>query len=394
MFVKIALVVYALNVGGMETVLLQLALSLRRKACDVAFVVTESVGAWHALPREQGFEVHEVLPTPRQSRIGHARRIAHFLAGFDVCLLNHARFAQGVLGLLPPTTCTVAVLHNLDADIFRVGLANAANLDAAVAVGEAVAREAVRHAGTALPIRCIPNGIRMPAALPRERRDAGAPLRLIYLGRIHHKQKGVLYLPDIAAGLMERGCAFSLDVVGDGPDLPTLSPTLAARCPGAAIRLHGSLAPERAMQVLEGCDVLLLPSHFEGQGLVLVEAMARGVVPVASRLAGTTDTVVEDQRSGMLVEVGQPDAFVAAISRLDADRDWLAQLAARAVSRARGNFDADVMADRYLALIGELRARPRQRTGRIDESVLGPGAHLPIAVRQLAVRMLRGAGLA
>jgi glycosyltransferase involved in cell wall biosynthesis len=390
---KIALVVYALNVGGMETVLLQLALSLRRKGCEVAFVVTESVGAWHALPRQHGIEVHDVLAAPHHSRISHARRIARVLRRFDACLLNHARFAQGVLGLLPPATCTIAVLHNLDADIFRVGLANPANLDAAVAVGEAVRREAVRQAGSALAIRHIPNGICMPALVARERRNAGAPLRLVYVGRIEHKQKGVLYLPGIAAGLTARGMPFSLDIVGDGPDLPRLSAAFAAQ-PAPGIRLHGSLDPEGAMRVLESCDVLLLPSHYEGQPLVLLEAMARGVVPVASRLEGTTDTVIEDQRSGLLAGPGKPDEFVAAISRLGAERDLLAQLSAGAVARVRGHFDADTMADRYLALIGELRARPRQRTGRIDAAVLGRGAHLPVAVRRLAVRLLRGAGLA
>jgi glycosyltransferase involved in cell wall biosynthesis len=392
--VKIALVVYALNVGGMETVLLQLAAALRRKGCDVAFVVTESVGAWHGLPRQQGIEVHDVLPAAHQSNIGHARRVAQVLAGFDVCLLNHSRFAQGILGLLPPGTCTIAILHNLHPDIFRVGLANPANLDAAVAVGEAVRREAERLAGSTLTVRHIPNGIAMPQVPARAVRDASEPLRLACLGRVEHQQKGVLYLPQIAAGLLQRGVAFSLDVVGDGPDLPQLSAALAAQCPAAAVTLHGSLAQESAMQVLQRCDVLLLPSHFEGQPLVLLEAMARGVVPVASRLEGVTDTVIDHERCGLLAAAGKPDEFAAAIARLGADRDLLTQLSAAARSRVREQFDADVMADRYLALIGELRARPRTRTGRVDKSVLGRGAHLPVAVRQVAVRLLRGAGLA
>ena len=390
---RIALVVYALNVGGMETVLLQLALALRRQGCEVTFVVTEAIGPWHAEPRREGFEVREVLPDPRQSRIRHAQRIAESLRGHDACLLNHARFAQGALGLLPASTCAVAVLHNLDEKIFRVGLANARNLDGAVAVGEAVRREASRHVPATFPLRCIPNGIHLPDPVPRPPRDANAPLRLVYLGRVEHGQKGVLYLPAMAEGLRRQGLAFTLDVVGAGPDLPRLSEALAGQLPSSVLRIHGALAPEQAMQVLASSEVLLLPSHFEGMPLVLLEAMARGVVPVASRLEGITDPVIEEGRSGLLVDVGRVEQFVAAIAGLDADPGRLARLSAGALARAHEQFGADRMAERYLAFLGELRERPSARTGTIDEGVLGPGARLPEGLRAAAVRLLKRMGL-
>lgn len=82
---KIALVTYALNIGGMES----------------TFVVTDSTGAWHENPLADGFRVLGVLPRMWQSSRRHAKRVAKALRDFDAVILNQSRAAQSAAVLLP-----------------------------------------------------------------------------------------------------------------------------------------------------------------------------------------------------------------------------------------------------------------------------------------------------
>jgi glycosyltransferase involved in cell wall biosynthesis len=64
--------------------------------------------------------------------------------------------------------------------------------------------------------------------------------------------------------------------------------------------------------VLASCDLLVHPSHSEGFGAVLLEAMAAEKPVVATRCGGPEE-IVHDGRTGYLVPVGDPPALAAAI---------------------------------------------------------------------------------
>src|SRR5262249_7174131 len=67
--------------------------------------------------------------------------------------------------------------------------------------------------------------------------------------------------------------------------------------------------PQEALaQYYAAADVLVMPSHYESFGMVVLEAMACGTPVVASRVGGLTSTVVHE-RTGLLVPVGAWHAF-------------------------------------------------------------------------------------
>ena len=72
-----------------------------------------------------------------------------------------------------------------------------------------------------------------------------------------------------------------------------------------------------------------------------------GVVPVATRLAGATDFVIEHAKDGLLCDAPDPDAFAAAISRLHADREELARLSSQAAESVRKRFAIPIVAGLY-----------------------------------------------
>jgi glycosyltransferase involved in cell wall biosynthesis len=106
--------------------------------------------------------------------------------------------------------------------------------------------------------------------------------------------------------------------------------------------LHGriSVVPrfERSElpELLSSYDVLVFPSVFEGQGVALLEAMACGLVPIASDTAGPR-TVVDHGINGLLVPARDPDAIESALTRLDNDPSLRQALRARALKTASEN---------------------------------------------------------
>ena len=304
---RVGLVTYALEAGGMETTLVRQAKALAAAGHEVEVVTTVQEGAWAEQVRRQGLLVRHVRATWPQRPLGvpNALRVARFVRErrYDALFLHHAPYLQATLGLLPDRVLAFPVLHNDLAPIYRVGCGNARAWNAAVAVGPKVAAEARRRCPDR-PVVEIRNGVEVPG---REGHGHASPLEVLFVGRLAHEQKGVLLLPAIVAGAATAGARISLTVVGDGPDRAALEQGLAAA--GVEARLTGLLPPAEVARLLARAHVLLLPSFYEGLPVVPLEAQGAGCVVVASRLPGITDVAVADGSSGLLVPPGEPAGY-------------------------------------------------------------------------------------
>jgi glycosyltransferase involved in cell wall biosynthesis len=198
------------------------------------------------------------------------------------------------------------------------------------------------------------NTICISSALNLEPFDSQAPracsgglLRLLSLGRLIDVDKGVFWLPRIMDRL--RDCPVQLTIAGDGPDRAELE----RRCAhlGERVRFIGCVSPNRVSAVLAAHDVFLFPSRFEGLGLSLVEAMAFGCVPVASRIKGVTDFVVADGKDGLLFDLGNVRLAARHIRRLATDRALLARLSEAARLSVADRFGLDAMARAYFDVV-------------------------------------------
>ncbi|HVF75806.1 MAG TPA: glycosyltransferase [Acidimicrobiales bacterium] len=102
-------------------------------------------------------------------------------------------------------------------------------------------------------------------------------------------------------------------------------------------------------------DVCLVPSRSESFGLVALEAAACGTPVVAAAVGGLT-TLVEDGRTGFLVEGRDPAAFAACVGQLLDQPLSAAEMGAAAAERAR-QYTWSVAASGLRRLYGELTAR-------------------------------------
>lgn len=177
------------------------------------------------------------------------------------------------------------------------------------------------------------------AAKPTGSSAAGDPLRLAFVGRLD-RQKGVDVLH---AALARLPRPWHLVCVG-APVLDDASPEggLPAGAEDGRIVATGWLDAEGVAAVLAGCDVVVVPSRWEGFGLVAIEAMRQGRAVIASKVGGLRDIVL-DGETGALVPPGDAAALATRLAALD--RPTLAAWGTAGYQRHRAFFtDARLIA--------------------------------------------------
>jgi glycosyltransferase involved in cell wall biosynthesis len=214
-------------------------------------------------------------------------------------------------------------------------------------------------------ILVVPNGVdaaefAVDDALRREARERmrlGDYFVILSVGRLS-SEKGHSVLLEAFARLAELDCASGntkLVIVGDGPEMLNLKRRAAEI---AGVDFDESLVEfgrvsfvGRSSDIrhfLAAADLFVLPSLYEGFGIVLLEAMAAGVPIVASRTGGVPE-IIDDGVDGVLVEHGDSDALAAAISPLISDPDSLTRISENAKRKVE-KYSLERMLEGYFEL--------------------------------------------
>jgi glycosyltransferase involved in cell wall biosynthesis len=163
-------------------------------------------------------------------------------------------------------------------------------------------------------------------------------------------RKGVQHLLTALPGLDLRG--FEVDIVGDGPYLPTLRQMASElRLP---VRFWGWLdnhSPE-LKSLYERSSIFAFTSEAENFPTVLLEAMAAGQAIVTCDGTGCPEVVGDH---ALLVPPRRPDRLGEALSRLVQDDELRAQLGHRARARVEQEFGWQSIARRHVELYREVR---------------------------------------
>ena len=164
------------------------------------------------------------------------------------------------------------------------------------------------------PLAIIPNGIRTDLYRPGAAAVAGAPLKILFVGHWRDSRKGLPVLLEAVTKLAERGVQFSLDIVGDGGQVPR------SELPG--VTYHGPISSEsKIAEIYAGCDVFVSPATGgESFGIVLLEAMAASRAIVCSDIAGYRYAVGSGPDCGALLTTpGDSEELAAALGKLAGD---------------------------------------------------------------------------
>jgi glycosyltransferase involved in cell wall biosynthesis len=202
----------------------------------------------------------------------------------------------------------------------------------------------------------VHNGIPLAAfnAVARQR-HFGSPLRLVNVARIYPKQKGQDILIKAMSLCRARGLDVRCDFVGSPPlgDHATLLSLKAlAIAEGVADRVRFLCGRTDVRGPLEEADIFVLPSRFEGFGLVLLEAMAVGLPVIAADVDGPAELLV-DGSNGIKFKVGSVEDLADKIEAMAAQPERATTIA-RTAKAFVTEFDIANMRDQYFSIYGQM----------------------------------------
>ncbi|HEX8318052.1 glycosyltransferase family 4 protein [Longimicrobium sp.] len=222
-------------------------------------------------------------------------------------------------------------------------------------------RDLLRTIAPGVPIDMVYAGVPDELfALPRRPEEY-----LLYFGRLDVFQKGLDTLLQAFALLVRGRPALELRIAGRGKDADRVAAMSRELGIDRSVRMLGAVSEGERQALFAGAAVQLMPSRFEGFGMVAAEAMAAGV-PLVAAAAGSLPEVVDPPRGGVTVPAGDAAALAAAAARLLDDRAARDALSASArVSAERFRWNA-VAADhlQFIHRIAEGRPASRSRASR------------------------------
>ena len=174
----------------------------------------------------------------------------------------------------------------------------------------------------------------------------GGGLRLGCVGWLL-PEKGQELLIRALPAVLARYPGCRLVLAGEGPSRPGLERLAAGLGVAAAVQFAGLVDDVSA--VYRALDVFAFPSLAEPLGSSLLTAMAHGL-PSVALAGGAVPEVIEDGRTGLLVEAPDPAAFAGAVLRLLDDASLAARLGAAARQTVEERFSVARMARDTVAL--------------------------------------------
>lgn len=124
---------------------------------------------------------------------------------------------------------------------------------------------------------------------------------ILFVGRFADPRKNLTLLCAAYSDLVSRMPDPPRLILAGHEDLPVPAAALLARCPDQArIRIVRSPSARELRSLYQHAACLALPSHEEGFGMVVIEAMASGIPVVATRCGGPEE-IIDEGETGYLV---------------------------------------------------------------------------------------------
>lgn len=204
--------------------------------------------------------------------------------------MHPAEHNELLLGFVVREELPSASLHALDFQDVAQRARDLAAADSILLFGNSRTRDSyTAHGIPETKIRLVNYGVDVPASRPPDRSAAGSRTEILYSASEIGLRKGFDIVAALAdqVGLGEHGAHLHIAGTATYPHYIAKLDELAER-QGPHVTLHGWLPASSAeyRDLLDRCDYLLFPSLEEGQAGSVLDAMARGVVPLISRNCG------------------------------------------------------------------------------------------------------------
>jgi len=178
---------------------------------------------------------------------------------------------------------------------------------------------------------------------------------VLIVGRMEPGQryKGHDELIEVMPNVEREAPGAKLVVVGKGKDLPRLRKKAARICPEGSVVFVGHVPDSDLAAYYEGCRVFAMPSTGEGFGLVFLEAMRAGK-PCIGWSDGPAPEIIENGKTGLLVDPNRKEDLTGALLRLLKDDELCRDMGRRAKQRFNKHFTEAHFETRFWKAISPL----------------------------------------
>ena len=345
-----------MDIGGAERIVYQLATDLKDEFDSVH--VASTGGIWESDLAAQGIQHHKILDIDSKNPLTVLKlltSIRQIIKKNEITIVHtHHRMAAfyiRLLKLVHPKLIHVYTAHNVFKDklpLYGFALKNAKS----VAVGEAVNKNLKEDVGIT-DSRVIYNGVVLKET--DDQVDEIISYGGIKLGCIARlsEQKGLTYLLDAMSLLTVKD--IRLFIVGDGElrnELENKVKELDLQDSVTFLGYRKDIA-----ECINSFDFCVLPSVFEGFGLVAIEAFMNSKTLVATAIPGLNEVVTNE--NGVLVPAKDPAALASAIDKLATDATLRQELSSQAKKDYENRFSYPMFLENYRALYREIQGEPK-----------------------------------
>jgi glycosyltransferase involved in cell wall biosynthesis len=270
----------------------------------------------------------------------------------DFMFLNGCREIAPAIPHLNSNTRLISVAHDTANWAVRLACEHNEFLDAIAAVSDYVAARVQARLGNRKSVTVLHNGSWFPT--DGLKNEAQRCSDIVFMGGSNPK-KGANDLLRIWRLLCEAGFDGCLQWIGEID--PFLRKKIDLLPCSSRIELRGLLPRREVFNLLGECKALLMLSAVDAFGMVTVEAMGMGCVPVAWDVESGTREIIESGKNGILVPHGKYRLFAQVTMETLQNHDVLSHSAS---ARARGYFSEEQMWQRYWSLICEVGQKAKK----------------------------------
>lgn len=198
-------------------------------------------------------------------------------------------------------------------------------------------------------LRAIPNALGLDVKDNLSVNEISERKKVLFIGSLNHR-KGCHYLLQAWRDIWEFFPEWELVIVGDGPlrsDLEDFSRNQHLQ----NVSFEGY--KKDVLSYYNDASILAFPSVREGWGLVLVEAMSQGVVPVCFNSYSSVYDIVDDNENGIMIPSFDVNAFRDALRRLMESPEEIERMSGNAVNKA-SRFQMKNIGEQWYRLLKEV----------------------------------------
>lgn len=333
--------------SGFSQYIINIASEFKKSGDEIGIVTTHCSDQQFENDLSAQIGVKCVYQFNKYSKIAKYYKLWRFINAWkpDIIINNFNAPLQIILPLLYRRNRLIHVLHCDDRIYYRVAALNANWVKNWVAPSKAVAKHFSEYTNHKYDNRIIviPHGV---APNPSEKGDRKRTiLELTFIGVID-QHKGAQNLPAIIKEI-EKKYNFHFTIIGEGGMKDRLEYDLKDQISKGLVTFAGVIDNQNVYAHLAKTDIFVFPTHFESFGLVLVEAMINGAVPITTHIEGVTDSIIANGVDGYLVEQDSIKEFVDKISLLFENHELLETMSVAAKRKAEKEFTTSKMVEMY-----------------------------------------------